>query len=106
MLSLFGAVLVRPGARALSAACLLGWFSAIGTSLAVVLAVHRATGSFALAGAASAIQAIGSAVLAPFRGRLVGHNPGDQLDISPAHGRQHAWDRGAREGRAERRAFR
>jgi hypothetical protein len=71
MLSSFRAVLARPGAWPLAIACLLGWFSAIGTALAVVLAVHHATGSFALAGAASATQAIASAVFAPLRGRLV-----------------------------------
>lgn len=76
MLSSFRAVLARPGGCALGIACLLGWFSAIGTGLAVVLAVHHATGSFALAGTASATQALTCAALAPFRGRLVDRRGG------------------------------
>lgn len=71
MFSPFRALLARPGAWPLAAACTLGWFCAIGTSLALVLAVHKSTGSFALAGAAVATQAVAAAVLAPLRGRLV-----------------------------------
>jgi len=79
MLSPFRAVLARPGARSLAFVSLLGWFSSTGTPLAVVLAVHHATGSFALAGAASATQAVASAVFAPLRGRLVDRRGGTAL---------------------------
>lgn len=79
MLFPFRAVLARPGARILVLVSLLGWFSSIGTPLAVVLAVHHATGSFSLAGVASATQAVGSAVFAPIRGRLVDRRGGPAL---------------------------
>jgi MFS family permease len=71
MLSSFRALLVRPGARPLVVVCLLGWFSAIGTGLALILLVHHLTRSFSLAGVAVAIYAIAVALPAPLRGRLV-----------------------------------
>ena len=70
-MSVYGALLARPGARALTLACALGWLSFGGLTLAVVLAVERATGSFSLAGGAAAAFACASALLAPLRGRLV-----------------------------------
>jgi MFS family permease len=71
MLSSFRALLVRPGARPLVVVCLLGWFSAIGTGLALILLVHHLTRSFSLAGVAVAVYAIAVALPAPLRGRLV-----------------------------------
>jgi MFS family permease len=70
-MSVYGALLARPGARALTLACALGWLSFGGLTLAVVLAVERATGSFSLAGGVAAAFAAASALLAPLRGRLV-----------------------------------
>lgn len=70
-MSVYGALLARPGARALTCACATGWLSYAGLGLAIVLAAERATGSFATAGAASAALAAGSALAAPLRGRLV-----------------------------------
>jgi len=52
-------------------ACAAGWLSFSSYGLAIVLAVRAVTGSFQLAGAASALFAAGSASLAPARGRTV-----------------------------------
>lgn len=50
MLSSYRALLARGGAAQLAFACALGWLSYTGYSLAIILAVHAATGSFAVAG--------------------------------------------------------
>lgn len=70
-MSVYGALLARPGARALACACALGWLSFGGLMLGIVLAAERASGSFATAGAAAGAFAAASALLAPLRGRLV-----------------------------------
>src|SRR3954449_1012548 len=70
-MSTYRALLARPGARALALACGLGWLSFGSYGLAVVLAVHAASGSFAASGAAVAAFSAGSGLLAPVRGRFV-----------------------------------
>jgi hypothetical protein len=70
-MSVYGALLARPGARTLASACAVGWLSFGGLTLAIVLAAERATGSFSRAGAAVGAFAACSALLAPLRGRLV-----------------------------------
>jgi MFS family permease len=67
----YRAVFARPGARSLAFSCALGWLSFASYGLALVLAVERATGSFAVAGGAVAAFSAGSALLAPVRGRIV-----------------------------------
>lgn len=67
----YRALLARAGAPPLALACALGWLAFDGYSLAVLLAVHAASGSFSEAGAALAAFAAGSGIVAPFRGRLV-----------------------------------
>jgi MFS family permease len=71
MLSPYRALLARAGARRLALSCGLGWLSFSGYSLAIVLAAHAASGSFAAAGAAVAGFSAGSGLFAPVRGRLV-----------------------------------
>lgn len=70
-MSVYGALLARPGARALACACALGWLSFGGLMLGIVLSAEAASGSFATAGAAAGAFAAASALLAPPRGRLV-----------------------------------
>jgi MFS family permease len=70
-MSAYRALLARPGARGLALACGLGWLSFGSYGLAIVLAVHAASGSFAAAGAAIAAFSAGAGALAPLRGRLV-----------------------------------
>src|SRR5690242_19546132 len=67
----YRALLARPGARGLALACGLGWLSFGSYGLAIVLAVHAATGSFASAGVAIAAFSAGAGALAPLRGRFV-----------------------------------
>ena len=71
MLSSYRALLARDGARPLALACALGWISLCGYVPAMVLAVHAATGSFAAAGITLAAFSIGSAAVAPVRGRSI-----------------------------------
>lgn len=70
-MSSFRALLARPGVLPLAAASGIGWWAFNGYGLALVLTIHHATGSFAIAGASTAAFGIGSAVLAPLRGRAV-----------------------------------
>src|SRR3954464_341399 len=85
-MSTYRALLARPGARALALACGLGWLSFGSYGLAVVLAVHAASGSFAAAGAGVAACSAGSGLLAPVRGRLVdAHGPGALAVFAPVH---------------------
>lgn len=70
-MSRYRALLARPGALRVAAACVAGWLSFSSYGFAIVLAVRAATGSFQLAGAASAMFAAGAALLAPGRGRAV-----------------------------------
>lgn len=70
-MSSYLALLARPGARAVALSCALGWLSFSSYGLAIVLAVHSASGSFAVAGAAIGAFSAGAALLAPARGRFV-----------------------------------
>jgi len=65
------AILRLPHARPLLLASLAGRLPTATGPLSVVLLVQAATGSLALAGAASATIALASGLLAPLRGRLV-----------------------------------
>jgi hypothetical protein len=71
MINPYLSVLKAPDVPRVFAAALLGRLSSAMGPLALVLFVHAATGSFAVAGAASAATALASGVFAPFRGRLV-----------------------------------
>jgi len=64
-------LLARGGAGQLAFACALGWLSYTGYNLAIILAVHAVTGSFAVAGGALAGFSAGSGLAAPARGRLI-----------------------------------
>lgn len=64
-------VLKEPRAMRLFGAALLGRLSFAMGPLALVLFMQAATGSFAVAGAASAATALASGLFAPVRGRLV-----------------------------------
>lgn len=64
-------VLRAPNAPRVVGAALLGRLSSAMGPLALILFVQGATGSFAVAGAASAATALTSGVFAPVRGRLV-----------------------------------
>jgi MFS family permease len=70
-MSVYAALLARPGARALAVACSVGWLSYASLGLAVVLLVEVSSGSFAAAGAAVGAFSGAAGTLAPFRGRLV-----------------------------------
>ena len=67
----YRALLALAGARSLALICAVGWLGWAGYSLAVILAVHAASGSFAEAGGAVAAFAAGSAIAAPARGRQI-----------------------------------
>lgn len=85
-MSSYRALLARPAARALALACGLGWLSFASYILGLVLAVHAATGSFAVAGAAVAAFTAGSALLAPLRGRFVDRRGPRALGyLAPVH---------------------
>ena len=71
MLSQYRALLVRPRARRLLLGCLLGWLAFTSYALAIILAVHAATGSFRAAGGAVAAFSAGSGLLASARGRFI-----------------------------------
>jgi hypothetical protein len=83
----YRALLARAGARPLALACALGWFAFTSYGLAIILAVHACTHSFALAGGAVAAFSAGSAVAAPARGRLIDvRGPGGLSLFVVAHG--------------------
>src|SRR3954464_7208411 len=85
-MSTYRALLARPGARALALACGRGWRSFGSYGLAIVLAVHAASGSFAAAGAAVAAFSAGSGLLAPVRGRLLdARGPRALALVAPVH---------------------
>jgi MFS family permease len=77
----YRALVAQPAARRLLTALAVAWISFGGVSLAVLLAVRNATGSYAVAGAAAAGFSLGSAVLAPARGRLVDRRGGRVLPV-------------------------
>ena len=70
-MSSYAALLRRPGAVRAATASGGAWWAFSGYGLALVLAVQHATGSFVVAGGATAAFATGSAALAPVRGRAV-----------------------------------
>jgi MFS family permease len=65
------AVLAMPHVRAVAGASLVARLPRGMASLAVVLLVHAATGSFAVAGGAAGAMAIGDAAISPVQGRLI-----------------------------------
>jgi MFS family permease len=67
----YRALFARGQSRRLIVALSVAWLSFGMVVLAVFLTVHRADGSYALAGLAVAAFSVGSGVLAPFRGRLL-----------------------------------
>jgi MFS family permease len=71
MESSYRALFARTGARSLALSCGLGWLSFASYGLAIVLAVHAATHSFADVGAAVGAFSAGSGIFAPLRGRYV-----------------------------------
>lgn len=71
MLANYRATLALPGARTLTIVCALAWLTSSVYGLGVVLAIQEATGSFATAGTVAGAFALGTALLAPLRGRLV-----------------------------------
>jgi MFS transporter len=71
MLSQYRALLARGRARPLVLACALGWIAFTSYALAIILAVHAATGSFSVAGGAVAAFSAGSGLAAPARGRFI-----------------------------------
>jgi MFS family permease len=85
MLSQYRALLARARARRLLLGCLLGWLAFTSYALAIILAVHAATGSFRAAGGAAAFSA-GSGLLAPARGRFIdGHGARAVAGFALAH---------------------
>ncbi len=78
-MSVYIALLARPGARALAVACAAGHLAYAGITLALVLLVEDATGSFVAAGVAVGGFALGAGALAPLRGRLVDRRGGAAL---------------------------
>ena len=67
----YRAVLSLPGIRPLLVAAFVGRLPVAMLSLAIVLLVSEQTGSYAIAGAVSATQALASAVFSPLLGRLI-----------------------------------
>jgi MFS family permease len=67
----YRAVLSLPGLRPLLAAAFVGRLPVAMLSLAIVLLVSEQSGSYATAGAVSAVQALASAAVSPLLGRLI-----------------------------------
>ncbi|MGI8421542.1 MAG: MFS transporter, partial [Gaiellaceae bacterium] len=74
----YRALLGLPAARRLLAALAFAWLSFGMVGLAVLLAALRASGSYAVAGAAVAAFSVGAGALAPVRGQLVDRRGGRQ----------------------------
>lgn len=77
----YRALVALPSARRLLGALATAWLSFGGVSLVILLTVRHSAGSFAAGGAATAGFAVGSAVLAPARGRLVDRRGGRVLPL-------------------------
>ena len=75
----YRAVLALPHARSLFAAAMLARLSYGLLSLPLLLSVERATGSYAVAGTASGLFGLVTALLGPARARLVARRPGALL---------------------------
>src|SRR6185437_5258268 len=87
MLSQYRALLARARARRLLLGCLLAWLAFTSYALAIILAVHAATGSFRAAGGAVAAFSAVSGLLAPARGRFIdNHGARAVAGFSLAHG--------------------
>ena len=71
MLAPYRALLSLPGLRRLLGAALVGRLPQGMSSLAILLLIRGATGSYAAAGAAVGAYALASAAMAPLQGRLV-----------------------------------
>jgi MFS family permease len=67
----YRAVLGRPGAARLLASSLLGRMPVGMITLATVLTVRGATGSYAVAGAVTGAYAVANSLIAPVHGRLI-----------------------------------
>jgi MFS family permease len=67
----YRSVLSLPGIRPLLAAAFIGRLPVAMVSLAIVLLVSEQSGSYAIAGAVSATQALASAVFSPLLGRMI-----------------------------------
>jgi MFS family permease len=74
----YRSVLSLPGIRPLLAAAFIGRLPVAMISLAIVLLVSEESGSYAIAGAVSATQALASGIFSPFLGRLI-----DRLGQTP-----------------------
>ena len=86
MLSQYRALLARARARLLVCACALAWIAFTSYALALILAVHAATRSFSVAGAAVAAFSVGSGLGAPARGRLIdSRGPASLAIFAAAH---------------------
>ena len=70
-MGVYGLILRRPGIAAIVAATLIGRLPIGISGLAILLYVREVTGSFAAAGIATGLLALGSSAGAPFQGRLV-----------------------------------
>ena len=70
-MGVYGQILRRPGIAVIVAATLLGRLPIGISGLAILLYVREVTGSFAAAGLATGLLALGSSAGAPFQGRLV-----------------------------------
>lgn len=75
-MSVYRALLARPSARILAAACALGWISFASLAFAITLTVRHSTGSFGNAGIVVGAFAVAAALLAPLRGGLVDRHGG------------------------------
>ena len=82
----YRAVLQLPHARALFGAAMLARLSYGLLSLPLLLSLRAGTGSYALAGTATGLFGLLTAVLGPFRARLVARRPGTLAPMSLLYG--------------------
>jgi Major Facilitator Superfamily len=86
MFSSYRALFGRAETRPLVVASALAWLAFSGYAFAIILAVHAATSSFAVAGGTVAVFGIGSGLGAPVRGRFVdAHGPASLSLFTAAH---------------------